>query len=70
MCKNIQQVAVIDTVERGFDTIVSPVFDMSLNEVPCSMCGQCINVCPVGALREKDDTEKVWDALANRIYML
>ncbi|NMB95101.1 MAG: 2Fe-2S iron-sulfur cluster binding domain-containing protein [Clostridiaceae bacterium] len=66
MCKNIQQVAVIDTVERGFDTIVSPVFDMSLNEVPCSMCGQCINVCPVGALREKDDTEKVWDALANK----
>ncbi|HHV96475.1 MAG TPA: 2Fe-2S iron-sulfur cluster binding domain-containing protein [Clostridiaceae bacterium] len=65
MCKNIQQVAVIDTVERGFDTIVSPVFNMSLNEVPCTMCGQCINVCPVGALREKDDTEKVWDALAN-----
>jgi len=65
MCKNVQQVAVIDTNERGFNTIVSSAFNKSLNEVPCTMCGQCINVCPVGALREKDNTEKVWDALAN-----
>ncbi|HHW31957.1 MAG TPA: 2Fe-2S iron-sulfur cluster binding domain-containing protein [Clostridiaceae bacterium] len=66
MCKNIQQVSVIDTMERGFNTVVSPAFDKSLNEVPCTMCGQCITVCPVGALREKDDTDKVWDALANK----
>lgn len=66
MCKNIQKVAVIDTNERGFDTIVSSAFDMSMNEVPCTMCGQCITVCPVGALREKDDTGKVWEALANK----
>ncbi len=65
MCKNIQTVSVIDTVERGFKTTVSSAFNKSLNEVPCTMCGQCITVCPVGALREKDDTEKVWDALAN-----
>ena len=62
MCKNIQKVSVIDTNERGFKTIVAPAFDKSLNEVPCTMCGQCINVCPVGALREKDDTDKVWEA--------
>ena len=66
MCKNIQKVAVIDTVGRGFNTIVSSVFNMSLNEVPCTMCGQCINVCPVGALREKDNTQKVWEALADK----
>ncbi|NLC69429.1 MAG: 2Fe-2S iron-sulfur cluster binding domain-containing protein [Clostridiaceae bacterium] len=66
MCKNIQKVAAIDTVERGFDTIVSPIYNLSLNEVPCVTCGQCINVCPVGALREKDSTEIVWDALANK----
>ncbi len=65
MCKNVQGVSVIDTNERGFKTIVSSAFNKSLNEVPCTMCGQCINVCPVGALREKDDTDKVWDALAN-----
>jgi NADP-reducing hydrogenase subunit HndD len=66
MCKNIQNVAVIDTNERGFKTIVGSAFNKSLNEVPCINCGQCITVCPVGALREKDDTDRVWAALANK----
>lgn len=66
MCKNIQKVAVIDTNERGFDTVVSCAFDKTLNDVPCTMCGQCITVCPVGALREKDDTDRVWEALVNK----
>jgi len=65
MCKNVQKVAVIDTNERGFDTIVGSAFNKSLAEVPCINCGQCITVCPVGALREKDDTDIVWQALAN-----
>lgn len=65
MCKNVQTVSVIDTMERGFKTTVKCAFDKSLNEVPCVNCGQCITVCPVGALREKDDTDKVWAALAN-----
>lgn len=66
MCKNIQKVAVIDTNERGFKTIVGSAFNKSLADVPCINCGQCITVCPVGALREKDDTDKVWEALANK----
>jgi NADP-reducing hydrogenase subunit HndD len=66
MCKNIQTVAVIDTNERGFKTIVGSAFNKPLAEVPCVNCGQCITVCPVGALREKDDTDKVWNALANK----
>ncbi|RCX20150.1 NAD(P)-dependent iron-only hydrogenase catalytic subunit [Anaerobacterium chartisolvens] len=65
MCKNVQTVSVIDTNERGFKTVVAPAFNKSLNEVPCTMCGQCVSVCPVGALREKDDTDRVWEALAN-----
>lgn len=65
MCKNVQKVGVIDTNERGFRTIVGSAFNKSLAEVPCINCGQCITVCPVGALREKDDTDKVWEALAN-----
>lgn len=65
MCKNVQKVGVIDTNERGFKTIVGSAFDMPLAEVPCINCGQCIAVCPVGALREKDDTDIVWQALAN-----
>ncbi len=66
MCKKIQTVSVIDTVNRGFDTIVSPAFNRSLMDVPCTMCGQCITVCPTGALREKDETDIVWEALANK----
>ncbi len=66
MCKNVQTVAVIDTMDRGFDTSVKCAFDFSLGEVPCTNCGQCINVCPVGALREKDSTHVVWKALADK----
>jgi NADP-reducing hydrogenase subunit HndD len=65
MCKNIQTVAVIETNDRGFKTTVGPAFNYSLNDVPCTNCGQCINVCPVGALRERDDTDIVWDVIAN-----
>jgi NADP-reducing hydrogenase subunit HndD len=65
VCKNIQTVSAIEANERGFDTIVASPFNMPLKNTPCVNCGQCINVCPVGALREKDDTDKVWEALAN-----
>ena len=65
VCKNIQTVSVIDAQERGFDTIVASAFNKPLSEVPCTMCGQCIIACPVGALREKDDTDRVWEALAD-----
>lgn len=65
VCKNVQTVAVIDAQERGFKTIVASAFNKPLSEVPCAMCGQCIVACPVGALREKDDTDRVWAALAD-----
>lgn len=65
VCKNVQTVSVISAVERGFNSTISSAFNRSLNDVPCTMCGQCITVCPVGALREKDDTDKVWAALAD-----
>ncbi|WHH59224.1 NADH-dependent [FeFe] hydrogenase, group A6 [Petroclostridium sp. X23] len=65
VCKNVQTVSVIDAQERGFKTIVASAFNKTLNEVPCAMCGQCIVACPVGALREKDDTDRVWAALAD-----
>lgn len=65
MCKNIQTVGAIDTVNRGFKTQIACAFEKSLNEVSCVNCGQCIAVCPVGALREKDSTDEVWSALAD-----
>lgn len=65
MCKDVQTVAVIDTMERGFKTRVSTAFEKPLAETACVNCGQCIISCPTGALREKDNTQEVWDAIAD-----
>ena len=50
---------------RGFQTKITSAFDMGLGETSCVSCGQCIAVCPTGALYEKDSTEDVLAALAN-----
>lgn len=63
VCKNIQSVGVIDAVNRGFNTQISSPFGMPLSETPCVNCGQCINYCPVGALHEKNDADRVWEAI-------
>ena len=62
-CKKIQTVGVIDLVDRGFDTKIGSPFGAKLEDTPCVNCGQCINYCPVGALKEKDDTAPVWEAI-------
>jgi NADP-reducing hydrogenase subunit HndD len=63
-CK-MQYVSVIGPNDRGFDTAIGQPFKVSLNETPCISCGQCTVVCPTAALTEKDDTDKVWAALAD-----
>ncbi|MCL2108040.1 MAG: NADH-dependent [FeFe] hydrogenase, group A6 [Oscillospiraceae bacterium] len=63
MCGKTQGIGVIGANERGFKTEVGCAFGMDLAQTACVSCGQCINVCPTGALSEKDDTDKVWAAL-------
>lgn len=60
-----QHVGVINPSERGFDTHISCAFESSLGDTACISCGQCIVNCPTGALVERDDTEKVWEAIAD-----
>ena len=64
-CKNVQGIGVIGANDRGFDTHIGSIFEMSLAETSCINCGQCIVACPVGALYERDDTDKILDAIAD-----
>ncbi|MDR0469399.1 MAG: [FeFe] hydrogenase, group A [Peptococcaceae bacterium] len=65
VCNQIQEVGVLGLINRGFETTVGPAFKHGIGEVNCTNCGQCINVCPVGALKETDHTERVWKALGD-----
>ena len=60
-----QYVGVIGANDRGIDTHIGTPFELDLNKVPCISCGQCTAVCPTGALVEKDDTDKIWEAIAD-----
>jgi len=64
-CGKIQQIGAIGLQNRGYNTTIGSAFDMPLADSNCVNCGQCINVCPVGALYEKDETKVVWDAIGN-----
>lgn len=65
VCEKVQGIGVIGANERGFDTNISCAFDMGLGDTSCVSCGQCIAVCPTGALLEKDYTDEVFAALAD-----
>ena len=66
MCSEVQTVKVLSGVNRGFNTEVSTFFGADLANTNCTYCGQCISVCPTGALVEKDNTREAWTALAQK----
>ena len=66
VCSEVQGMDVYSFAGRGFHTMVSTAFEAGLEKVACTYCGQCANVCPTGAIVEKDDTAKVWSALADK----
>ncbi len=65
VCRENQAVACIGANDRGYATHISCAFDRDLAESPCISCGQCIVACPTGALTERDQTQEVWDAIAD-----
>ncbi|MFA5324796.1 MAG: NADH-dependent [FeFe] hydrogenase, group A6 [Bacteroidales bacterium] len=65
MCNEVQTVGALGAVNRGFMAVVATAFEQDLVKSPCTFCGQCVAVCPTGALTEVDHTNKVVRALAD-----
>lgn len=65
MCNTVQTVGALHAINRGFEAVVAPAFEQNLEKSTCTYCGQCVAVCPTGALTEVDHTPKVIRALAD-----
>ena len=65
VCDKIQGINIWDVQGTGSRTTVDVSYNRDINTTDCTLCGQCIVNCPVGALRERDDTQKIYDALAD-----
>ncbi|MGB9702668.1 MAG: NADH-dependent [FeFe] hydrogenase, group A6 [Candidatus Kapaibacteriota bacterium] len=64
-CIDLQEVGVLEAINRGYDTKITTFLDKPLAEVICINCGQCINRCPTGALRANDPSDIIWEAIDN-----
>ena len=64
-CKDVQGIAALTYAGRSSDIVVTTAFNKPMEKTDCVLCGQCSLVCPTGAIVEKDDTQKVLDALQN-----
>ncbi|MBR2801856.1 MAG: [Erysipelotrichaceae bacterium] len=64
-CKKLQGLGILGYEERGFNTVVAPIYGKAFAEVNCMQCGQCVINCPTAALSVKEDTAKVVEALSD-----
>lgn len=64
-CLDLQEVGVLEAINRGDQTTISTFLDKPLADVICINCGQCINRCPTGALRANDPRDEIWEAIDN-----
>jgi NADP-reducing hydrogenase subunit HndD len=65
MCNEVQTVGALSAVNRGFMATVAPAFEQNLEHSTCTYCGQCVAVCPTGALTEVNHTPEVLRALVD-----
>lgn len=65
-CNEVQKINVLTPVDRGFKSVISTFFNKPLVETNCTYCGQCVAVCPTGALREKRDYDRIWPLLDDK----
>ena len=65
ICDKVQSLNIWDVEGTGSRTTINVAGYKRIEDANCSLCGQCITHCPVGALRERNDTEKVWDAISD-----
>lgn len=65
MCNEVQQVGALSAINRGFNAVVSAAFELPMADTVCTHCGQCVAVCPTGALTEHNYTWKVIEAIAD-----
>ncbi len=63
MCNKVQTCGIISAMNRGFGTTVGPAFERKLVDTMCTFCGQCVAVCPTGALTAISNVREVWDAI-------
>lgn len=66
MCNDVQTVGTYSAVGRGFDTVMGTAFDLPMLETSCTFCGQCVSVCPTGALTQVDNTPEIWNILDDK----
>jgi len=64
-CEGIQTVGIFEKVFKGHECTVDTFWNHPMRETICINCGQCINRCPTAALKEKNETDQVWEAIAD-----